>query len=81
MNLDKIFNIYKKHNLKGKSHFINRSNNKENLLIYLIGYKKELWNNVIDRLEKEIDNDIDICLVSSGTFRKKIMVIPIYKKK
>ena len=62
--------IYKKvvgdKKVKGKYKFINRSKDRENLCIILAGYKEFLWDEVFKRIKTFSNENIDICIVSSG---------------
>lgn len=71
--------IYKKvvgdKKLKGKYKFINRAKNKENLCIILAGYKDFLWDEVFYRIKKFSNENIDICIVSSGVYSEGLAQI------
>ena len=55
--------------------FENRSNNNDSLCVILAGYKEFLWDNVFDRFNKFSEDNIDICIVSSGLYSKKLSKI------
>lgn len=46
--------------------FADRRKRKDKVLFVLAGYKEFLWNDVFERLEKYIPNDIEVCVLSSG---------------
>ncbi|WP_017752675.1 hypothetical protein [Clostridium tyrobutyricum] len=60
-------------NFTGKYVFINRSMNRNNLLIVLAGYKEYLWDDTFERIKAFVDDDIDVCIVLSGVQSKKIL--------
>lgn len=51
---------------KDDVYFENRSKERSKLLIILAGYKEAIWDTVFERLNKYIDYDIDVCVVTSG---------------
>lgn len=63
--------LYNDH-FKFKGHFVNRSKGFENLCIVLAGYKEFIYPAVFSRLEKYMKEDMDVCVVSSGRFSKKL---------
>ncbi len=60
---------------KTKHIFENRSKGLSKACIVLAGYKQFLWGSVFARLKKFIDEDIDVCLVSSGLYSAKLSEI------
>lgn len=46
--------------------FINRSKGHDKLLIVLAGYKQFMYDAFFERLEKYLDSDIDVCIITSG---------------
>ena len=52
--------------------FLNHSRNSDKLCIILIGYKPYLWQYVFERFTLYMDVDMDVCLVSSGTFSRAL---------
>ena len=46
--------------------FVNRSHGYDDLCIVLAGYKEPLWDVVLSRLERALDNNIDVCILTSG---------------
>lgn len=54
-------------------HFINRKKDYDKLLMVLSGYKHDIWDKVFNRLIKYIDEDIDVCIVTSGLENKQLM--------
>lgn len=79
----KLFNIYKKADLKIKNitafahryNFENRSNNKSTVCMILAGYKEFTWDIVFDRINEFSEEDMDICIVSSGLYSEKLSSI------
>ena len=55
--------------------FENRSNNNDSLCMILAGYKEFLWDNIFDRINKFSEDNIDICIVSSGLYSEKLSKI------
>jgi len=55
--------------------FENRSNNNDSLCIILAGYKEFLWGTIFDRINKFSEDNIDICIVSSGLYSEKLSKI------
>lgn len=53
--------------------FENRSKNKENLCIVLAGYKEFLYDSIFGRLESFMEEDIDVCIISSGKYSEKLV--------
>lgn len=66
------FEKEKRRRVKAKYTFIDRSNHRSNLCIILAGYKEILWNDVFGRIKKYAPKDIDVCIVSSGLYSKKL---------
>ena len=58
--------VLTKNNFEGEYKFINRSKDKEKLLIVLAGYKDYLWDGVFSRLEKYVPKDTDVCIMTAG---------------
>lgn len=54
---------------------MNRSNSKDKLCIVLAGYKSFLYESVFDRLTKYVNDDIDVCIITSGLYSKEISSI------
>lgn len=52
--------------------FEDRSNNKDTLCIILAGYKEFTWDVIFDRINEFSDDDMDICIVSSGLYSNKL---------
>lgn len=50
----------------------NYSHRFNKLLIVLAGYKEVLWDKVFSRLNKYIEEDIDVCVVSSGIYSETL---------
>lgn len=48
--------------------FIDRRSNKDKVLFILAGYKEFLWNDVFERVEKFLPDDIEVCILSSGVY-------------
>lgn len=55
--------------------FEDRSENKDTLCIILAGYKEFLWDIIFDRITKFSEDNIDICIISSGTYSEKLSEI------
>lgn len=53
-------------NFAGKYAFVNRSSGARDLLLVVAGYKPYLWSHTLDRVERFVGADIDVCLVSPG---------------
>lgn len=74
-----IYRVYtvlkERRRTKDKYKFTNRSKNKEKLCIVLSGYKEYLWDTVFERLSAFVENDIDVCVVSSGVYNEKLELI------
>lgn len=67
--------VNKRISFTNKYVFENRSNNCDSLCIILAGYKEFLWDNVFDRINKFSEENIDICIVSSGVYSEKLSKI------
>ena len=52
--------------------FENRSKNSENLCIILAGYKEFTWDIIFERINEFSDEDMDICVLSSGLYSEKL---------
>lgn len=52
--------------------FIDRSTKKDKLCIVLAGYKDFLYPAVFGRLERYVDDDIDVCIITSGKWVEEI---------
>ena len=72
MDYKKIKDFVLKHNVKGKYRFTNRRRGEGKLCLFLIGYKKALWPDVVGRFKKFIPSDIDVCLLSSGRYFEEL---------
>ena len=55
--------------------FINRSKDSEKLLIVLAGYKEFIYDAVFGRIEKYIEDDIDVCIITSGIESERIQTL------
>ena len=55
-----------------KGHFDNRSRGHQKMCIILAGYKSFLYAPVFSRIKSYLPKDIDVCVVSSGVFSKKL---------
>lgn len=75
MVIERKKNKEKRKRISGKYYFINRSNNYNKLCIVLAGYKSFLWEEVFNRIKKFADEDIDICILSSGMYRAELAKI------
>lgn len=70
--MEKLRKIIVNHNIRGRYKFINRGKGFRKLCLYLIGYKKDLWPEVVRRFKKFIPEDIDVCLISSGVYLNEL---------
>lgn len=61
--------------LEGEYIFENRKKDSEKLCLILAGYKPILWDNVFERLKAYLPQNIDVCIVSSGLYNKKLSSI------
>ena len=52
--------------------FEDRSKNSKNLCIILSGYKETVWDVVFERIEKFANDEMDICIVSSGLYSERL---------
>lgn len=59
-------------NFKCHARFENRQKGYKKLCIVLAGYKSFLYDNVFARLKKYLDEDIDVCIITSGIFSKEV---------
>lgn len=55
--------------------FENRSKDSKTLCIILSGYKEFLWDKVFERIEKFSNDEMDICIVSSGLYSNRLSEI------
>lgn len=53
-------------NFDGEYKFINRSKDREKLLIILAGYKEYLWEDVFARVIRYVPEDVDVCVMTAG---------------
>ena len=58
--------------LAKKIKFENRMQNKEKVCFILAGYKPFLYEIIFKRLKKFIDEDIEVCILSSGLYSEKL---------
>lgn len=71
--LQKLYNNIKENKkIKGKYKFTNRMKGKENLCIILAGYKDFLWGEVFARIKMFCNENIDVCIVSSGIYNETL---------
>ncbi len=56
-------------------HFDNRSKGYQKMCVILAGYKPFLYNVVFSRIKAYLPKDIDVCVVSSGVFSKKLSLM------
>lgn len=75
MVIERKKNKEKRIKIRGKYYFINRSKNYKKLCIVLAGYKSFLWEEVFNRIKKFADEDIDICILSSGMYIEELAKI------
>lgn len=57
---------------KASYKFINRSHGYRKMCVLLAGYKPFLYDVTFSRIAKYIDDDIDMCVVTSGLFSKDV---------
>jgi len=57
---------------KAKRTFVSRSKGHKKLLILLAGYKAFLYDNTFERIKRFVDDDIDVCVVTSGLWSDDI---------
>ena len=55
--------------------FEKRSNDCENLCVILAGYKEYTWDIIFDRINEFSNDNIDICILSSGLYSEKLSKI------
>ena len=55
--------------------FENRSKNKDTICMILAGYKEFTWDIVFKRIKEFSNDDIDICIVSSGLYSERLSKI------
>ena len=55
--------------------FINRSDNRAKMCYILAGYKPFLFDVVFGRISQFVDDDIDVCVVSSGMYSQELFDI------
>lgn len=74
-----IYYWYKKiqynHKIRSKYIFKDRSKSRKKLCIVLAGYKSFLYESVFERLDTYMENDIDVCIVTSGKFDEEVDAI------
>ena len=54
--------------ISGKYTFINNQKGQKKLCVILAGYKELIWKDVVERLEKFMPENMDVCLLSSGKY-------------
>lgn len=55
--------------------FEDRSKNSDTLCMILSGYKEFTWDIIFERIKKFADDDMDICIVSSGLYSQRLSEI------
>ena len=55
--------------------FEDRSKNSDTLCMVLSGYKEFTWDIIFERIKKFADDDMDICIVSSGLYSQRLSEI------
>ena len=74
--LQKVYKSYlKSKSFSGKYRFINRKKNHYNLLYVLAGYKPNLWDRVFGLIKREVPENFDVCILSSGKYVYELDVI------
>lgn len=56
----------------GEYSFVDRRKEKDKCCFILAGYKEFLWEKTFCRIEQFIDEDIDVCIISSGIYSKRL---------
>lgn len=56
-------------------HFDNRKRDVEKVCFVLAGYKDYLWENVFERLQHFLPEDVEVCILSSGVFVPELAAI------
>lgn len=64
-----------KRRLTKKYVFEDRRKKNRYACLILAGYKEELWDNVFTRITAYVPEDIDVCIVSSGVYSKRLSEI------
>jgi hypothetical protein len=59
-------------NFRGRHRFDDRSRGSERLLVVLAGYKPHLWPYTLARLERQVPDSLDVCIVSPGVDRPEL---------
>lgn len=59
--------------LRDRYHFQNRQKGQKKLCMILAGYKPDLWDSVFQRISRFLPEDIDVCVMTSGVERPKLM--------
>ena len=71
--VEKCYRIFRENRSFARGYtFENRSKNSENLCIILAGYKEFTWDIIFDRINKFSNKDMDICILSSGLYSKRL---------
>lgn len=66
-----FYNWKKNYNYNGKFKFINRRKESSKLLIVVIGYKRFLWEKILNRITKYTPEEFDVCLCIPGRLIKE----------
>ena len=64
-----------KRRLTKKYVFEDRRKKSRYACLILAGYKEELWDNVFARITAYVPEDVDVCIVSSGVYSKRLSEI------
>ena len=67
-----ILKIRNYKNIHGKYKFVDRTIGKKYGCIILAGYKEILWDTVFPRVKRYMNEDVDICVVSSGLYSREL---------
>lgn len=62
----------RKKNLTKKYQFENRMKNKDKVCFILAGYKEFLWDIVFKRIKFFLQEDVEVCILSSGKYSQKL---------
>lgn len=58
-----------------KFSYIERKRNLNKVCFVLSGYKEFLWENIFNRLQKYVPDDVEVCILSSGIYNQKLLDI------
>lgn len=70
-----IFTFKNKTSFTRRYKFEDRSKGSDTVCMILSGYKEFLWDVIFERIEKFSNDDMDICIVSSGLYSERLSEI------